>query len=195
MSTKSNKFSYVDSTMMTQNLVKKKLEFFNRSKGNSITLYDSYQGFRILGFNVLMSLILALIMNVYFAFSTFKLKNPTFLSINLENLDKYSFIKMSRVKEELEENWERVDTEKMDRLSLFQLLSIRHSESLINMIVHSFSMFFLWWIAADQQGFVSKDRLMQYFEGELFGKIELARKMNYSQLPNKRKIRVINVLK
>lgn len=191
MSTQTYTFPVQESSnILTENLIQKKLSFFKRTPGETITLYDSFHGFRILGFNLITSFILALIMNLYFAIDTFNLKKRSFLSIRLENLDKYSSIKPSLIRENFEKNWERIDTENTEKLRLYQLIAMYHSERLDTLIIHSFLMFFLWWIAADQKGFVSKERAMQFFEGNLFERIETARKMNYPHLPNKIKIRV-----
>lgn len=174
---------FIDETLKNQRGIK----FFDRDHDGKIVLLDSYKGFRTLGINIIFSIVLSIWLNLYLAIVSFSWSNPAIFTIQIDNLWK-SNKSIARVLsskghidlDAFEKEWRKYDTGTRDKISFLQLMQLSYAletkgKRVISYVVNNLVWVFIWWLAADQQGMISKDRVLQSFEGTILSRIEQAK--------------------
>ncbi|KAL4983048.1 Caleosin related protein-domain-containing protein [Aspergillus falconensis] len=164
--------------------------FWDRDRDGQIYPYDTYRGFRELGFNILFSLLAVLIINLNFSYPTRLahsfLPDPRF-RVYVDSIykakhgsDSGTFDAEGRfVPQHFEDMFAKYDGDQDGALTLRELLNMMHGNRCAADPFGWGAAFFEWvttWLLIQKEGKVYKDDLLGVYDGSLFWKIAKARK-------------------
>jgi peroxygenase len=161
--------------------------FFDRNKDGMVYPWETYSGFRALGFNMFIAITTAFFFHVvHTGYWTQESWIPNLLfPANLKNIhwakhgsDTESYDTKGRFNEQkYEENFKRYDRGDKGGLNLSDMCTmIKGNRNVLDIVGWSFQFFlwlYLWCLAADPvTGIVSKDDIIRLYDGRLFYEIE-----------------------
>jgi len=164
--------------------LQKHIEFFDRDKDGVITMPETYQGFRAVGFGVLYSLAAVMFIHFNMAYPTQDgwISNPLF-HIHIRNIhrakhgsDTESYDTEGRfVPEKFEEIFSKYDVNNIGGLDFWQGYSMteamRNLVDPVGWVAAKVEWATIYFLAADENGVVSKETLLLY-DGSLFYHLE-----------------------
>ncbi|CBF78379.1 hypothetical protein AN8591.2 [Aspergillus nidulans FGSC A4] len=164
--------------------------FWDRDRDGQIYPYDTYRGFRDLGFNILFSFLAVLIINLNFSYPTRLahsfLPDPRF-RVYVDSIykakhgsDSGSFDAEGRfIPQHFEDMFAKYDGDQDGALTFGELFNMMHGNRCAADPFGWGAAFFEWvttWLLIQKDGKVYKDDLLGVYDGSLFWKIAKARK-------------------
>jgi len=174
-------------------VLQKHVAFFDRDGDGIITPWDTYVGFRNIGFNIPFSIFAMFVINVSFAWVTqpYWFPNPLFW-LYVENIhsakhgsDSESYDTEGRfVPEKFEEIFSKFDTKDKHGLTLKELFSLMYHQRNIFDFFGWWAQFFEWgtlWLLCQENGEISKEDVRSCLDGTLFYKKDDERKRKHNK--------------
>ncbi|KAL4994230.1 Caleosin related protein-domain-containing protein [Aspergillus recurvatus] len=164
--------------------------FWDRDRDGQIYPYDTYRGFRDLGFNILFSFLAVLIINLNFSYPT-RLAHSFFPDPRFRvyvgsiykakhGSDSGTFDAEGRfVPQHFEDMFAKYDGDKDGALTFGELFDMMHGNRCAADPFGWGAAFFEWittWLLIQKEGKIYKDDLLGVYDGSLFWKIAKARK-------------------
>ncbi|KAL4879955.1 Caleosin related protein-domain-containing protein [Aspergillus karnatakaensis] len=176
---------YSEFTPMQQHIL-----FWDRDADNQIYPYDTYRGFRDLGFNILFSFLAMLIINVNFSYPTrlahSYLPDPRF-RVYVDSIykakhgsDSGVFDNEGRfVPQAFEDLFAKYDKDRDGALGFWEVFEMMHGNRYAGDPFGWGAAFFEWgttWLLIQKEGKVYREDLQGVYDGSIFWKIAKARK-------------------
>jgi len=165
--------------------LQKHVEFFDRDKDGRITLSESFQAWRALGFNLLTALMLTFFMNLSFAWLTSpSWLCPSIFTIHIANIhrckhgsDTQVYDKEGKLLDEkLEEMFRKYDTDKDGKLGLMDIFWMTESTRAVfdpfGWLMEKLYWLLFWFIASNDQRMVTKEQIRGMYDGSLWYQLE-----------------------
>ncbi|KAJ3332281.1 hypothetical protein HDU76_000771 [Blyttiomyces sp. JEL0837] len=170
------------------------VQFFDRDNNGIIYPWETYSGFRAIGWNMLASFIFAMFINTGFSYPTSEswIPNPL-LPVYIKNIhrakhgnDSGCYDHEGRfIPQRFEEIFSKFDKENKKALTAKELWEMTQSNrdvmDFFGYIAAKGEWLVLYYTAANKDGMVSKEELRASFDGTLWYKIEKERKMAKSK--------------
>lgn len=166
--------------------LQKHVAFFDRNKDGIIYPYETYIGFRAIGFGRVISAIAAVFINISLSYKTLDSPIPSpLLPIYIKNIGRSRHANDSRVYSEgdnftphrLDELFREFAKESPDRLSLNEMNAMResfhkNSNKKSGRLASKVEWQFAYKALKDEYGYISKDYIAKLFDGSIFYYLE-----------------------
>lgn len=161
------------------------VDYFDLNHDGKIYPWETFQGFRKLGFNIFLSFLSMLFINGAFSYATLPSWIPSpFFVIYTENIhrakhgsDSESYDTEGRfVPTKFEEMFSKYAKTSPDRMNFNELLhmttSMQNAYDFFGWTANKMEWGILYWLVKDEDGFCSKDAIRGVFDGSFFVQVE-----------------------
>ena len=168
----------------TRSVLQQHVDFFDRNKDGMIDMYETFTGFRALGFNLLISLLAIFVIHPSFSFVTAPGYFDPRLRVHTSNVHKGKHGSDSGVYdtegrfvpqkfEELFTKWDRDGKGAVSFNELWQMTSdLKCVMDPFGWFAAKFEWFIVYLLCADEQGLVSREKIRGVYDGSLFYQVE-----------------------
>lgn len=168
-----------------RSVLQQHVDFFDRNKDGIISMWETYTGFRNLGFGIITSLFAVLLINPWLSILTNEsyIPDPLFrIDVRNIHLCKYGsdsgvfdtegrFIPQKF--EEIFSKWDKDNDEKLSLADILQLnTDLARAYDFFGWFFSMFRWFLVWLLCANDVGLISREQLRAIYDGSLFYTIE-----------------------